>query len=502
MRACLAPLCALVLLAAFAALPGEARAQTLVETQPAFRPRVALAVPSFRIYADPTLPATQTGIGAVSLPEVRRAVERFVDADPRWAVPERGAAVRLVEQARDDVQADLVTLARQGARLGIGSYEAYHLRTAIDELHQATETWASTVEPWLEPGPIADAWLYLALAWNALGLAGDTDPVTASAHVDAALREMVRLDPLRVLDRNTWPSAVVEAWQAAYLGLLLDDAGGLGLQRDDAQWLAERLDVDTIAWGWVAVRSDGAVLHLQLWDAPTQRFILDARVPVGADTAETVARIEAELSKLVACTPALPPPPIDEVPHDAGTTWVGGGPSSAVFLSGPSRRRFLHVGMVLDATHMITDVAGVYGALRLMTSLPDPDGDVISRIDTQRAEVGGLVAWRGRRGRLYAGGGIELARIGAVRATTSFWCKVSEGEPLEFDAQRECDDEDVQNSPGLANAGVAFRAGGAVRVAGPVWLDLRTSATLYFAPVSDRELDAPISVDLGLLYRF
>ena len=43
----------------------------------------------------------------MSLPEVRRAVERFVDADPRWTVPERGAGARLAELAEGFSGAEL-----------------------------------------------------------------------------------------------------------------------------------------------------------------------------------------------------------------------------------------------------------------------------------------------------------------------------------------------------------------------------------------------------------
>lgn len=480
-----------------------AQAQSLVPstTQPDVLPQRAVVVDFLPVFSDPAIPAREAGFQNVSMVRLVDSVRDQLQRDPRFEVPDASFAQQLLAYQRESGQQDLSAMADQGLRLGMGSFRNFNLPTAIDELQGAVESYTTVGALWLRQQDIAEAWLYIALAELELAAREENSAAVHAARARAAFREMIRRDPGIRLSNDTFPDSVVSAFEEAYAELLFASDIPAGLNATEARWIADRLNADVVIGMHAVVDHTGRYVHVQVWDSATSRFSFQERIPCGTTEEETMAAIEMAISRFQACHP-LVPRPIEEDRNEAGHLYSSLSFQSGVFLQGPTRRNFANVGVNVNNTYMATQILGIFGNAGFLFSLPDSEGDLVNRVDTIRAAVGVVAAGRFGRWRVYAGGGLELLRIAPVKATRSYWCKVSNGEIVQFDDGRECREEDVVDLPSQLQLGIEFRTGVGFQLTGPLWLQGGISTTLYMTPTNDRTLDFPMSADLGLALRF
>jgi len=471
-------------------------------SQPEVVPRVTVVLEPQRVYADPRLPAMETGLTALSLPSIQHALERALDADPRYEVPSRSATMALLEASREPTRAELDFIARQSARLGIDSFRAWHIATAIDQLDRAVNAFEQTAVPWLDPDVVAETWLHLALAHLERARSDGENAARHRARARAAFRAFVRHAPARRLDPSEWPPTVIDAWTEAWVELLVDDGDALAVSAEEAARLAEWLDADQVIDVVALVDADGLRIVVRIWDAVEDRFIVDAVLPTAPSTDEALDVLGTHLSRAIACQPLVAPPEVDDRGDDAGHVYATTGWASSLWLSTVTRRRFLNQGLHLSGAWMFTDNVGLWTEIDVLFSTSDPDGDLVQRVQNVRGTLGATLGARFDGWRVYGATGLEVGRIGRVQATTSFWCKVSEGEVERFDDERACEPGDVVDEPPTTTVGVELRVGAARRIAAAVWLDLGVSTTLLVAPVDDRVFDFPVGLDLGIAWRF
>jgi hypothetical protein len=469
---------------------------------PPIVPRVTIVLEPQRVYADPRMPSIETGLTDLSLPSIQDALERTLDADPRFDVPTRSATAGLLEASREPTRAELDFIARQSARLGIDSFRAWHIATAIDQLERATEAFDQTAVAWLEGDIVADTWLHLALAHLERARTDSENAARHRAHARAALRNVVRFAPTRRLDVSEWPPSVIDAWTEAWVEMLVEGGDGLSLTADEARRLSDWLDADQLVELLILVDRDGHRLVVRVWDSVDDRFVVRETVAIEPTTRDALEALGTLLSRAIACQPLVAPPVTDDPHDDDGRIYASAGWTSSMWLSTVTRRRFLNQGVHLGSTIFFTDNAGLWTELDVLFSMTDPDGDLVNRVQTVRGTIGASVGARFGRWRVYGATGFEVGRVSRVRATTSFWCKVSEGEVRRFDDERACEPGDVIDESPTATAGLELRVGTSRRVAGSTWIDLGLSTTLLVAPVEDRTFDFPVGVDLGMAWRF
>lgn len=493
--------CFFITIAVSLGSPAHAQALLPATSQPDILAQRVVVVDFLPVFSDPAIPAREAGFQEVSMVQLVDAVREQLGRDPRFDVPTASFAQQLLGYQRASEQQDLLAMADQGLRLGMGSFRNFNLPTAIDELQGAVESYSAVGALWLRQHDIAEAWLYIALAELELSSRETNAAAVHAARARAAFREMIRRDPGVRLSADTFPDSVVEAFEEAYAELLFASDIPAGLNATEAQWIAERLNADVVMGLHAVVDPTGRYLQIQIWDSATSRFSFQEKIPCDGNEEATMAALAMSISRFQACHPVVLRPE-EEDRNEAGHLYTSLSFQSGVFLQGPTRRNFANVGVAVNNTYMATQILGIFGSAGFLFSLPDPEGDLVNRVDTIRAALGTIAAGRFGRWRVYAGGGLELLRIAPVRATRSYWCKVSNGEVVQFDEGRECLEEDVVDLPSQLQLGVEFRAGGGVQLTGPLWLQAGLSTTLYVTPTNDRTLDFPMSADMGLALRF
>lgn len=477
-------------------LAAPARAQLEPSGQPAFVPHETAFLTPTRWYATP---ASREASASLSLPGAWASVARQVDRDPRLeVVPDVG--LRLAEASRAERHADLLFIAERSAALGIEYFRAFNLASAVTELESALQTYGRTLASWTRPDAVAEVWQFLALAELSLAELEPEQRAEHEARAERALREMIRLAPGRIMDADRYPASVVAAYEQSYVAHVLDEGAGLRIRASEAALVSELLGVDQLVSAFAISRDAGVLIVVQVWDAREQRFAHDEALPVREDVGFGDP-LAAALSRAIACLPLLPapePPPESE----RGAVYATFGYTGSSYLTTVTTSRFLNHGAHFGVQWLGSETFGAFVRFSQSAARNDPEGDLVARVDSTRLAAGALTSARLGRLRGFVEGGVDLTRIGPVRATTSFWCKVSEGDAELFDEERSCDPEDVIDLDARLHAGLEFGVGAGVQLGGPLWFDARARMSLYVAPFDSRSLDTPFGVDLGLTYRF
>ncbi len=492
---------ALAMLLVLTHVPTPADATLDGPTQPEFVPRVTTVVRPFHIYADPTLPTSETGLRDLSMPDLHRSVRDFFRRDPRYAIGDDFTTRMLaIERASD--QQDLSFIADESARLGAEHYRAYNLASAISELQNAIETYERSTAPWTRPADVADAYRTLAFALLERGRVDSEVAAESYARASQAFGRLIRIDPGAVIDEALFPPTVVEVYREAYLRHFLDGGAQLRLGPEEARRLARLLDVDQLVHVFTMTDGEGARVVVQVFDRVAGRFVHDGSRAIEPTLDAARQAVLAELAIAVACQPLIPPPEVDDR-GERGATYVYAGFASATWLERPTRRLFYNAGAAVGATWLLSETFGLSAGASQWVARRDPDGELIGRVDTTRVSLASTASGRLGRWRIFANAGFDVARTGSVRATDEFWCKVSEGEAFDFDGgERECEEDDIVDAAPGAHFGLLLGAGLGFEIAGPVWLHLQSGATLYIVPFDDRTLGSPLFLDFGASYRF
>ncbi len=403
-----------------------------VEPLAPFEPRSLLLVDPIGLYVAPD--AQRGGLGGLSLVSLRRALERAIDADPRLQRPDRALLPLVLELQRETALADLRAIAQQNARAGLASFRQFEMATAVDELTQAIAAWEEAGGAYTDPDELADAWFYLALAWLQVASDDPARAATAAANIDLAFRAVVRLDPARAPDPAAYPPSVLEPWRRAWAEHVLEQGAGLGVTPGEARWLGARLDVDLVARVVVMAHDETFVVRLQVVETATSGIVSEVVLQGPRDAASIESALTMAISDAAACLPPRAPPDAESRPPariDAAVAYAGG-----TFLDGPTTRRLYLQGISLRADWMRRPAIGVYGVVRAVFAGDGAGDELVERLDVVDVAGGFRQELRLGRARLVAGVGARLQRTGEVRATTSFWCRASGGEPQVFDDER------------------------------------------------------------------
>jgi hypothetical protein len=481
--------------------PATAVADLVPDTQPAFQARTVAFVTPLRVYADPALPATERGLRNASLPDAVRRAMASLDRDPRYTLV-RDVDARLVAAARTGERSDVQFIAERSTALGIDHFRSFNLATGASELRSALDGFARTLSAWVRPSTVAEAWQYLALTELALARAEPDRAVEREARAVSAFRSMIRVAPQRSIDPDAFPRSVVDAYERAYAAHFLDAGQLLRLSASEGRQLAEALGVMQVIHVVVLHSTEQTALVVQVWDDLAQQVVFDEHVVVEPTTRGLADALTASLSRAAACQPLLPPPDAVVIDRERGSVYLGVGYSGGSFLGTETRRPFWMHGATIHVSGLLRESIGLYGSTSIWRARRDRDGDLIGALDVVRGSAGAESSARFGRLRLFGRAGLDVTRIGRLRATTSFWCKVSEGEPFVFDGERSCEADDLVDNRARIQLGPRFTAGLSARLAGPVWFQASADLTLFVAPFDDRDLDTPFGVDLGLVYRF
>ncbi len=476
-----------------------AQTQPLQIEQPLVLPRDVAVLRPFRVYADPTRPTTETGLRDLSLADVHAAVERFFADDPRFNVVD--ARTRALARGRTDEQQDLVFIAQQSARLGSEYFRTYNLASAASELEAAEQTYRRTLRALTHPAEVADVYFAIALVEIELARVNEANAATHESRASEALRSVVRLDPARLVDGDRYPPSVVQLWRRAYVSHFVADGAGLDLRTDEAITTADALGVDAVVVVFAMTDGDTTRVSLQMFDRVEERFDQFGSFVVPPTLDAVRDAIEARLSSTVACQqPRFPA--IDDADDEEGSVYLSLSFSSATYLNRPTDRLFYSRGARLSLSWMVQETFGLYLSGAQWVASRDPDGELLAAIDSTRGEIGVLAGGRFRRLRVVGHVGFDVSRIGRVRATDAFWCKVSRGEPTEFDALRACDEDEMTDTNPQAQLGFTLGVRTDVQVVGPFFLHASIGTSLTIAPFEGRSLGTPVWLDTGVTYRF
>jgi len=481
-----------------------ATAQSLLPelNQPQVNPRTMIVMRPLQLYTDPTAQAREVALSDFSPTQVRTAIESFYRHDARYHVIDDDAPTLLARLARTPTQSDLATVARQTARLGIAHYRSYQITAAIDELTSATRAFEATTLRWTDPETVAEAYLFLALAYLERSRQDEARRLEDRNLARRAFRSLIRIAPSRTISQDIYPPDVVALYQSVYLDLLNAEEDALGLTHTELRWLSDRLDVDLIAGFYATVTRERVVYHLRVYDRLEDRVVLQEAFQIDDPSIQLEDYINGALSVATACQSLSVVVEADDDTDEAGHLYLAVSVSGGFYAQIPTRRQFPHRGVHYALTYMATQTVGIYLSNAFWFSGRDPFGDLVGRIDSLHVSAGALAVARWPRWRVYGGGGVAVARTGPINATTSFWCSVSQGEPFIFDEGRSCRAQDIVSVDATVYLGVETRIGASARLIGPLWVDLQLSNALYALPFNPRAIDFPIAAHTGLLYRF
>lgn len=492
-----AVLCVFVALCSLS--PRDAHAQTALELlQPDIVPRNVVIARPFRVYADPALPAEQTGLWELSLADVEAVPRRFFARDRRYEVVDFTTSI--LAEARESAHEETVFIAEQSARLGYGHHRSYNLASAVSEFNAAAEAYERTTRSWTHPDDLGEVWLTLARVHLELSQV-DTDRADEHlVHASEAFRHLIRVNPDRQVDELNFPESVVGAYRRAYLDHILNRGTELRLTEAEAIHLAEIAGAELVVYSFVMADQVGHTLVLQAYDTVESRFVVDAEFVITPELTSVSDTIEAELSRMAACQ-ELVPAPVIEPPSGRGTLYLSTAFSMGTYMTRPTDRVFANYGAKFSLRIMLRETFGLYLGGMQWTAPRDADGELLRPLESTRGVVGVTAGGRaGGRVRAFAVGGLDFTRLGRFRATDSFWCKVSEGDPFEFDDERRCREADMVDEDPQLQFGLSFGVGVDVNLSGPFWLHLQGNTSIYSVPIEDRRVNFPLWFDLGFTY--
>lgn len=455
------------------------------------------------LHADHALDPRRTGLQEVSPRELRGRLARALQREPRWEVADDELLALFAEREAPAVERSLEAVARQGLRIGVDHFRVYNLAAAIESLQAGLESAAQTRLRWEEPELLAEGHFMLGLAH--LAAADQANPDERYRHESAArlaFRQVHRLEPNRRIDRDSYPNTVLAVWDRAVADHGLENGRGLGLQREEAAWLAQALGLDNLLHTWIYSSGNHAWVHVQLYDRASGRFVHEASRRTGLEVDAIWEVLDLETSRAEACVPPRAPPSGTrrQLPEELYLTSLF---SVGTWLESPARTPFVAPGFHVSAARPLTEDLSLTAGTGFSFGLPDSDGVLIRRLDTLRFSLGLAYVFRWRRSRVHFGVSQELTRVSRVMATREFWCRVTEGEPVSFDDFRACTPDDIEERPGRWQMGAVLEPAYAWSFAGRFTLHAQLRMGVYLVPLDiDLPVDYPLGAEIGVGYRF
>ncbi len=454
-----------------------------------------VALPPFQVLLEPAELAEVSGEGGGVLgARVRSGVGEYLAGAPEmFALSSDRALQESLE--RNPLFRGTLSLARQWADMGIEEYKRLRTKEAIGHLEKALQNFVQIHFEVIEPREVSEVLLYLSLAYLEDG--GDiVRPLEL-------MKMMIGLDPERVIRPGYYPDFIVQFYRSAreaLLAELLETGPPVRYARE----MAARLNVDAVVMGYVApggADAGGAEVFTYLYTVRDDAFIAVEAITLesvdGALAKEAGNRL---MSRLVAC---LFEP--REAPTRAVEASRGQSPFAlqvhfayATFLKFPSpiEDSFGNYGVHVGANFALTREFDLTGGLQVLNSLRDYSGILRDDFTTIRGFLGGQLGLDYYDFLFSVQVALELTHIGPIRAfgdknciaAPEVLCPGNRGTVV-FDGQ-----------PVMMGINTKPRFSYAVTRA--LEAALSAGVSYYFYPLTDRVLNFPLTVELGVQYRF
>lgn len=386
-----------------------------------------------------------------------------------------------------------VALAEQWAQMGLESYKRLHTSEAIAQFERALENYDVLRYGMLAPSDLAELLLYLSLSYLEEG-SNVVRPLEL-------MKEMIALDPSKVLRAGYYPEYIVHFYDNARNALLQDLLEG-GPKPAMALELAELVDADYVLYAFVlATRSGPPRLLTYLYAVADQEFLepevqlLDGLYLESLN--EAASRV---MSRYRACifepepeAPTLVAPSRGDGPL---SIQIQGAYASFLRYPSPIESTFGNYGISIGATFLLTREFGLTGRLQILNSIRDYNGILRDDFTTIRGLVGSQLVWSFGPLSFGMDTSVELTSVGPIRAFGDKNC-IPAPEILCPDGRNTV----VLDQHG-ALIGVNLRPQLSYGLARSFQLVASTSVSYFFYPLTDRILNFPLSTEFGVQYRF
>jgi hypothetical protein len=390
---------------------------------------------------------------------------------------------------------DLVRLADDWAEIGLAKYQELDAAGAVDDLREAYGRYREAHYELVAPKKVAEVLMFLALA--SLERGGDV------AGPLQQMKEMIVLDPGRVVRRGAFPEEVVQFYESARLTFEREiRQQGPAEHPDEA--LARAADADVVLSASVLPDPDGSVeVVVWRWEASEQRHTGSESIRVTSPDPDRIAAAANRLASRHLAVLTRPPPDVDTGELEAS---AGLSPFSldinfayASYLQFPDvtletgeREEvvpFGNVGAALGAGFRLTREFALVTSFQFLSSMRDYDGVTQGGFTTLRWFGGGEIG--GDIGRLRAAiaATAEVSAVGSIVLCTD-----------KSLGRRNCTSTRTLDAQILAGVNVRPRLG--FRIIDPLMFWVAAGSTFYFVPFAENGMNFLTAVESGLTYRF
>ncbi len=374
-------------------------------------------------------------------------------------------------------------------QIGLTEYKNLKTADAIESLEQAVSTFETINFVVIDRKAYANALQYLALSYL-------DDPSRPNpARSLELMKRMLRSDPSRGFKQGLFPAHVVDFFESSRRSLERDLSGN-GPDVQEARATAAAAGADYVLY--LSVLPDGAGFDvvLQVFERKTGTYLPLERVSAASKSPEDIQEAANQVvSRFVTCimTPVVETQgPVErsrgESPWSMELNFA-----YASFLGFPADEVvvFGNYGASVGASYLITREFAVLGMAQVLTSLRDQDGYLVDDFTTLRGFAGVSLGYSFGPVRTELGTLAEFATLSDVVVCNSPQNIV------------DCDDAGESDTYEFsALAGLTARPKVTLQLLTSLRLTLSGSATFYIFPLSDRQLNFPLTVESGFEYRF
>lgn len=435
-----------------------------------------------------------------TLGELRAAMRRGVD--DQWEVSGELAfdvvsRQRLQDRITDDSLYDgTLELARQWGEMGIEAYKRLETDEAVEHLERSLQNYEEISHDLIAPEEVSEVEMYLALSYL-------EDGIDVVRPLDV-LRDMIRRDPDRKLERGYYPDFIVQYYENAR-ETLFTRLRSEGPPTEESERIAQWIEADYVFHGYaIPVDGDQVELVAHLYDAEADQFLEPERLAVETIDAgkleEGFGRLASRFSSRLVDDRAPGPEVDDDLTASDGTHPLGVelGMTYGSFLQVPAplEEPFGNYGLRLGVSWSVTREFQVVAGLETFNSMRDYAGRLRDNFTTVRLMAGGELSRRIGPVSMGVAAGLEGARFGTIRALSDAQCIPDPDGLCPGDTGTTTfEDNDMhwglQISPRVDWAlSDSFNLAGTVRVG------------YYVSPLENQLLNFPVTTDVGIRYRF
>lgn len=399
----------------------------------------------------------------------------------------------------DDRQLHL-NYAKLAATSGMKNYKNLETSQAVENLKTAQEEFDYLYLDLLDPQRVAQVSLYLALSY--------LEEERQTLELVRQFQRMMLLDPRQQVKRGLYPEDVVEAYQSAR-EFLIEDLRTEGPDLQRAERLAEFAQSDYAAFVY-GFPDDRQTFEIVLWLYSTEegRFLKPESITVTqVDEPSLREASNRLLSRYIPCCL--------EVPEDTGGVQSSRGESPfslqvlfayASFLRFPSpvhperegfppnrKSLFGNAGIDVHGTFLLTREFGLTVGIQILNSIKDYNGRLREDFSTVRGFAGGDLGFEVGDFNFGTSFSLDFTRLGDFTAWDDESCVVrTDCSPSAYVTFNDFDFLlGVNARPRIIwNFFQTYHAVASVDV------------TYYFIPLSGRDLNFPLTGQIGIQYRF